>query len=524
MRSALILCLAALAAHPLTTAFSAPEAEAKPRGKAKHVVLIVWDGMRADFATAAHAPTLAKLATTGVNFRRHHSVYPTLTSVNATVLATGVHPARSGVLGNYEYRPEVEPSKSLGMNDPASVRLLDQASGGRYLLVPTVAELVQARGGRTAIAGTKSAPIAFDRQVNGPAPRDSVTLVEGTTLPASAFARFRKVLGPYPNSVKVPSSAQDRWTTRALTEVLWKDGLPELSVLWLGDPDRTEHATAPGSALSLAAIKSSDACLATVLAALEKKGVRAQTDVLVVSDHGFSTIARPLNIAALLEQDGFPILRGEKPAGPDPAIRVIGNGGTIFFYVTDHDAPLTRRLAEWLQQQDFSGVIFSRAKTEGTFPLAQVHLETAAGPDVVLSGRWSERPNEFDAAGTIEANGKGDAKGTHGTLSPFDVHNLFVAAGPDFRKGLNSAIPTSNLDLAPLIMQLLGLPARELDGRVPIEALAGDTDFAPAVQSEIVEASRPLSHGIWRQKLHLSRVGETIYLDEGNGGLTPAQP
>ena len=185
--------------------------------------------------------------------------------------------------------------------------------------------------------------------------------------------------------------AQDKWTTRALTEALWKEGVPEFSVLWLGDPDRSEHADGPGSENALAAIKSADDNLATVLRALEEKGVREKTNVLVVSDHGFSTIARPLQVSSLLAKDGFTIREPDGSEKETGGIRVVGNGGTIFFYVDERDATTTARLVAWLQKQDFTGVIFSRARLKGTFPLARVHLETTMGPDVAMSFRWNDR-------------------------------------------------------------------------------------------------------------------------------------
>jgi len=58
-------------------------------GKAQHVVVLVWDGMRPDFVTEADAPTLFKLARQGVAFKHHHPVYISTTIVNGTALATG---------------------------------------------------------------------------------------------------------------------------------------------------------------------------------------------------------------------------------------------------------------------------------------------------------------------------------------------------------------------------------------------------------------------------------------------------
>ncbi len=489
-----------------------PSARAQSESPAKHVVLMVWDGMRPDFMSKTQTPTLWQLAQRGVTFRRHHSVYPTLTSVNAAALATGVVPGRSGPIGNYEYRPQLERGKNARMDAAETIRAADQASGGKFLAVPTIAELVQSKGGRTAIAGTKSAPLLFDRKARSTT--RSITIFEGTVLPETAQAGIEKSLGVFPETKDLPSTAQDQWTTRALTEMLWHDGVPEFSVLWLGDPDRSEHATAPGSPTALAAIQSADANLAAVLQALQEKGALATTDLFIASDHGFSTIARPLDLAGRLAEDGFPVVRPNEPAPPEGGIRVVGNGGTVLFYLTEPKAGTATRLVEWLQRSDFAGVIFAREKLAGTFPLARVQLEKEGGPDVALAFQWTDRRNQYGVPGTIEANGNGEAKGTHGTLSPYDVHNLLVAAGPHFRAGQASELPSSNLDVAATIMHLLSLdPAQSLDGRVLTEALR-DGAKPPAATTKTEEVTA----GSWRQHLRISTVGATTYLDEGNGG------
>ena len=45
-------------------------------------------------------PTLAAIGQRGVVFTRHHSVYPTVTRVNASSMSTGSYPERHGLLGN----------------------------------------------------------------------------------------------------------------------------------------------------------------------------------------------------------------------------------------------------------------------------------------------------------------------------------------------------------------------------------------------------------------------------------------
>ena len=81
---------------------------ASAAGRAEHVVVVVWDGMRPDFVSATNTPTLWKMAQEGVVFQNHHAVYPSATNINGTAIATGVYPQRSGLLGNREYRPEID--------------------------------------------------------------------------------------------------------------------------------------------------------------------------------------------------------------------------------------------------------------------------------------------------------------------------------------------------------------------------------------------------------------------------------
>src|ERR1700687_2448572 len=78
------------------------------RGRGRIVVLMVWDGLRPDFVTQRDTPNLFRMAREGVRFDRHHSIFPTLTMVNATALATGAPPGVNGLEGNVFYLPPGE--------------------------------------------------------------------------------------------------------------------------------------------------------------------------------------------------------------------------------------------------------------------------------------------------------------------------------------------------------------------------------------------------------------------------------
>jgi len=514
---------------------------AKPE---RHVVVVVWDGMRPDFVTEQNTPTLWKLAREGITFRNHHAVFPSATMVNGTAIVTGIYPGKSGIIANHVYRPDIDPRHSIDVELPAVVKKGDEVSGGKYILVPTIAELVQHAGGRTVIASAKTVGLLLDRQADVGTAKNCVTLFAGKSLPAEIIPSIAATLGPFPSG----HLQQDAWTTKAMTDCFWKDGVPALSVLWLGEPDLTQHESAPGAPAALAAIKSADENLAAVLSALDQRDARGSTDVFIVSDHGFSTIKRSVDLRRILNDAGFTAkieeLRiakdGNQSAGgirdktefndqPKPGdIMLAANGGSVLFYVVGHDKKLIRRLVEFLQQSDFAGVIFTKEPMEGTFGLTQALIQRGDAPDVVMAFRWTDLQNQFGVTGEIDADWQRAAgKGTHATLSRFDMHNTLIAAGPDFKRGQTDDLPTGNVDLVPTILQILGIKVpHQMDGRILSEAVAAPTSLlpAPTPEAKSIEARKDFPAGTWRQTLKISRVGSTIYLDEGNGAFSAIQP
>jgi len=527
---------------------------AGPPKSERHIVVVVWDGMRPDFVSEQNTPALWQLSREGVTFRNHHAVYPPATMVNGTALVTGVYPSKNGIIANHVYRPDIDINHAIDVEIPAVVKKGDELSGGKYISVPTIAELVQRAGGRTIIATAKTVGLLLDRHPDHGRTTNSVTLFAGKSLPLEILTSISETLGPFPST----HLQQDPWTTKALIDFLWKDGVPALSILWLGEPDLTQHESAPGAPAALAAIKSADENLAAVLAALDQRDVRGTTDVFVVSDHGFSTIERSIDLRKILNDAGF-AAKTEFESEPKPGdIMLAGNGGSVLFYVVGHDKKLIRRLVEFLQQSEFVGVIFTKERMEGTFMLEQAKIDPPSrgygaasndhAPDVMMSFRWIDSKNQFSIPGMIDADWQRAAgKGTHATLSRFDMHNTLIAAGPDFRRGETDDLPTGNIDLAPTILQILGSKApTKMDGRVLSEAMIGrdavaasgkdglqlarrrfaeggsaEPVLSPKPETKTIEAKKDFPSGTWRQSLQISRVGPIIYLDEGNGVFTP---
>ena len=494
-------------------------------GSAGHVVVIVWDGMRPDFISQEHTPTLWQLAQNGVRFANHHPVYPSSTEVNGTAIATGAYPQNSGIIANSEYRPAINPLKAVDTQDANTIRKGDNVSDMHYLLRATVAETLQAAGHPTVIAGSKAVAQLHDRRERPAGQHAGVTLFEGKVLPSSLLADITNAIGkfPGPESLRslLPNEARDDWTTKALLGPLWSNSVPVYSLLWLSEPDYSQHPAAPGSPKALAALESSDRKLAAVLSELERRKLRDKTDVFVVSDHGFSTVERGVDVCAELQKAGFPAQRTFTNPPQLGQILVNGVAGSVLLYIIGHDENMARKLVEFLQKQDYTGVIFARNKMEGAFALSDVNVNSAAAPDVMFAFRWSTNTSRLGVPGMLTVDGgPGTRGGAHTSLSRFDMHNTLVAAGPDLKHGFTDTDPTGNTDLAPTILWLLDVkPEGPMDGRVLSEALTVD---APPVSKPLVrriETSSKISDATWTQYLQISQVNDTIYFDEGNGGL-----
>jgi hypothetical protein len=193
-------------------------------------------------------------------------------------------------------------------------------------------------------------------------------------------------------------------------------------------------------------------------------------------------------------------------------------------YVIGHDSDVTKKLVKFLQGWNYTGVIFTKQPMEGTFTLAQGHLDAPTAPDVFVSMRWRPDRNDVGTPGmlTCDICPYGPGQGMHGSLSPFEMHNTFIAAGPDFRSGVVDHLPTGNVDIAPTILWILGVKRpKTMDGRVVAEAMLGIESTIKSFEPSHLEAIRDLDKVAWHQYLNFTEVNGVTYFDEGNGYQAP---
>ena len=173
-------------------------------------------------------------------------------------------------------------------------------------------------------------------------------------------------------------------------------------------------------------------------------------------------------------------------------------------------------LVSALQKRPEVGAIFTRPTAEaapqgsvpGTLSLAVARSNHARAADILVSANWTTEPND---AGFPGKTAQGGVAG-HGTSSRYDIHNTLVAIGPDFRERTRSGVPTSNVDIAPTILKLLGLPQPPtMVGRSFDEALRnGPLPASVAVTKRQVRSTKANGYEVSAQ---VSTVSGHDYLD-----------
>src|SRR6201989_649287 len=68
-----------------------------------NVIIFVADGLRYGSVEPGNMPNMARLKHDGVDFTNSHSLYPTITTVNASAIATGHYIGDTGDFGNTLY-------------------------------------------------------------------------------------------------------------------------------------------------------------------------------------------------------------------------------------------------------------------------------------------------------------------------------------------------------------------------------------------------------------------------------------
>jgi predicted AlkP superfamily pyrophosphatase or phosphodiesterase len=346
----ILVCVFSLSAHCGPIAQGGTKSDVPKVDKPK-VVVMVWDGLRPDSISPLETPNLYELSRSGVNFKDHHSTYPTFTMMNAASLATGAFPRQSGFYGNTFWTPPPQPTgkdafgkeqsfvNPVFTEDHAILQTLDTHYQDELILIQTMFDAARKAGLVTASVGKSGPAFLQDMKTKG------FFIDENTALPLSFAKELQNAHIPLPGQTKhafekgvleindadASPTKRDPYLTFPLSNYgetvysrdasdLTKGALeeqsnkylmsvfthfilpkknPDLSLIWFRTPDNSEHGYGIGSPNYHRALRSMDERLGELKAALKDLNLEQTTNIVVVSDHGHSSVSGPTQLFPL---------------------------------------------------------------------------------------------------------------------------------------------------------------------------------------------------------------------------------
>ena len=472
----------------LLSACSQPQKNRPPKA-----LIVIIDGLRPEYVTQEIMPRLNAFAAQGYTGLAHHAVYPTVTRVNSSSISTGSYPQTHGLTGNSMYIPSVA-NRVLSTGAKSDLELIESALDGKLLTTPTLAEIIEQHGMRVFAASSGSSGSGYLMNYR---PGSGGLIHYEFTVPDTLHPAAEALIGPRPVTEEQPKLNLIRYAVNSLLHVgidyLQADAL----LLWVTEPDGTAHANGIGAPATIEALKGVDREMGNLFDELAGRDLLDDITVFITSDHGFSTHTGSMSVRDLLIEKGL--------KETEESLDVVLAGGAIHVS-TDHTSRIPE-IIHTLQQTEWIGAIFTRDGLQGTLPFSSINWGHERSSDILVAYNWSDAQNEYGYTGEVTTPGVAG----HGSTSPYDIRTFFAISGPQVKTQTLSSIPSSNVDLAPTVLHLLGLPSSpSMDGRILTEAFTyGPLLDSIDVQQEVLEAQ---TEG-YRLMLDRSIVNGTTYVD-----------
>jgi predicted AlkP superfamily pyrophosphatase or phosphodiesterase len=411
--AAVVACLALAACTTTPPASRSPQAPTL----APAVLLVSIDGLRADAVGSGVMPTLDAMAARGVHADWMNPSYPSLTFPNHYTLVTGLRPDHHGIVNNTMRDPALG---AFSLHDRAAVE------DARWWGGTPAWVTLQRHGGHAATMFWPGSEAA----IAGMHPD-----------------QWRRFDAASPDSARVDTALD--WLSRT------DAARPTFVTLYFDEVDGKEHAYGPGSPQALQAEADVDAALARLLDGLDARGLRDRVDVIVVSDHGMARI--PPGQREYLED--FLAAKGL----PASAIDIASRGTAVGL------APAAGADAAAVEAAMLGRHPHSECWRKADVPARWHYGTNPRVPAIVCQADvgWilTSRPAaRADAGMRDDDEGGGHATGAHGFAPEApEMRAVFVADGPRFADGKRLP-PFDNVDVYPLLMRLLGVPAEPNDG------------------------------------------------------------
>jgi Type I phosphodiesterase / nucleotide pyrophosphatase len=480
-------------------------------------LLVGFDGLRPEMVTEALMPNLYRHATEGVIFKNHRCVFPAETYVNLLSLVTGSVPSRHGLIANYYLDSKVDSRERFEGSSVERIEKAQRAYGGKLFDALSLGEILGRAGRRMAVISTNTPGSVRlkHHQVLDHAHLSLSCHTPETSYPRQEVEAIVERLGS-PSQKVFPDTEGLTYATDVFIEHLCSRELPDLTILWYGEPDNSYHVFGIGATESLEALRHADAEFGRILNWWRSSAQHDSLQIIAISDHAHITQKTRVDMRDQLQHAGFKVA-DHLADGADLAL-IPGYSGGI--WVRDSVADRTRAVGQALMDLDCCGMVFSVGRNDiegivpGSFSRRLVMADHPRSPDIYYILRTDDEKDDKGFIGncyfdtSLPVGG-----GIHGGLHHKELNPLCVATGSLFGEGVVVDTHSGIVDIAPTILRGLGItPPESMQGRVLEEAFADRRHPA----QEAVPESFETGTRHYEQVLRRTRIGESCYLDGGS--------
>lgn len=481
------------------------------------VLLIGLDGFRPDMMTAGLTPNLSALVGAGVRFTNHRSVFPSETYVNTVSILTGQPPGRHGIVANSFFDPAISRAEPWIGNRVDMIEAGMAGYGGKLVASPMLGDRLAATGKRMWVLSGNSPGSARLKQ-----PRiarcPGHVLIAGQDIeascPADRIAELTAKLGrPERIGPDNDSIAVQRYLTDAFFSLAETEPLPEVAIVWYGEPDHSFHTFGLGATPTRKALRAVDAELGRLVEWWRGHPEQDRIQLIVTSDHGHITQMKRVDTRALFRDAGFSV-SDRLDDGADLAL-VPGYVGNL--RVRDSDPGLIVAAAQAFMEHPDAGLIFTNGgdgvegSVPGTFSTRLVGIDHPRCPSIVYTLRADDSLDPHGFVGTCcFDNNLPAGVGYHGGLHHAEMSPLLIMAGSAFTDVCEFNEPTSVTDLSPILSRLLEPTLLKQYGRT-----LGEVVYGTKEQSEVRKSVLDVGVGAYAQQLHRSHYRDRMQIDNG---------
>lgn len=374
-----------------------------PEKKQSQLLLISFDGFRADYLSKAETPNFDRLIKNGATAEGLIPIFPTKTFPNHYAIATGLYPENNGLVGNSMYDPEMDARYSMGNRNAVE--------NPEWYLGEPIWNTVEKAGKK---AGTmfwigSEAPIQNMRPTH-----------------------WKSYDGSIPNEARIDTVI--KWMTRENDPV-------DFGTLYFSFVDSQGHRYGPDSEEVIEAIKQADELVGYLMEKLENN---ESINLMIVSDHGMIEVSPDKKVVL----DDF-INTGE--------IEIISYSPALMFNV---EGERERAVFENLKMNEENFKVYLKEDIP-----ARYHLkDNIRVPEILMvadEGYTINTKQYFESRGANYPSG-----GAHGfdNANP-KMDGIFVAYGPAFKKEVKLD-RFENIHLYEVMAKILNVDPAPNDGNI----------------------------------------------------------